>query len=199
MVRSLVPAEEAVGDLVHRAQYDRWTPRTCLSCLCCKFHVGYCRPTYHVRQSMSCQCSSRDEMRCQPYLLHGYVGNAFMKHQSPTQEDPPGPRTTPRKQGGHRDRKPTKSAKTSQKHVEKHPKAPERPQSGGTGVPPAPPERERGRAKTESEQNYVYLAYRPLAVCCIETLNVFWLMHFYEKIFLFGKVKPRNQSHPILE
>ena len=56
---------------------------------------------------------------------------------------PPGPRTAPRKQGGHRDRKPTKSTKTSQKHPEKHPKAPERPQSGGTGVPPAPPERER--------------------------------------------------------
>ena len=173
MVRSLVPAEEAVGDLVHRAQYDRWTPRTCLSCLCCKFHVGYCRPTYHVRQSMSCQCSSRDEMRCQPYLLHGYVGNAFMKHQSPTQEDPqdPGPPQGSKEAAGTASPpKAPKQAKNTPKSTQKHQKAPRMVALGFRQRH----QRERGRAETESETNYVLLAYWPLAFCVVKTLTIIW-------------------------
>ena len=173
MVRSLVPAEEAVGDLVHRAQYDRWTPRTCLSCLCCKFHVGYYRPTYHVRQSMSCQCSSRDEMRCQPYLLHGYVGNAFTQNQDPTQEDPqdPGPPEGSKEATGTASPpKAPKQAKNTPKSTQKHQKAPRMVALGFRQRH----QRERGRAETESETNYVLLAYWPLAVCVVKTLTIIW-------------------------
>ena len=126
------------------------------------------------------------------------LGMHLRKKPGPDPGGPPGPRTAPRKQGGHRDRKPTKNAKTSQKHPENTQKHQNAPRVAALGYRQRR-QRERGRAETESEQNYVHLAYWPLAVCLIETLDIFWSVHFSRENLAFGKVKPRNQSHPILE
>ena len=87
---------------------------------------------------------------------HGCVRMHGHKARDPPQEDPKDPGPTPRKQGGPRDRKPTKTpkrAKNTQKH-QKHQNAPRKAALGSRQRRQR--ERERGRAKTESEQNHVF-------------------------------------------
>ena len=126
------------------------------------------------------------------------LGMHLRKNQDPTQEDPqdPGPPQGSKEATGTASPpKAPKQAKNTPKSTQKHQKAPRMAALGFRQRH----QRERGRAETESETNYVLLAYWPLAVCVVETLTIIWSVHLFEKILLFDKVKPRNQSHPILE
>ena len=128
-------------------------------------------------------------MRFQTYLLHGYVGNAFTKNQDPTQEDPqdPGPPQGSKEATGTASPpKAPKQAKNTPKSTQKHQNAP---QSGGTGVPPAPPERE-GEPKQRANKIMFPSLDRPLAVFIVIALDFFWSEKFFgifpkRKSFLF--------------